>query len=64
MDPGLSPVLRELWLAFVAHSRLLEPASIRCETRVCLSSSGTDVAFSARNLALKHSCGQPSAAAA
>ncbi|KAI7839720.1 hypothetical protein COHA_006524 [Chlorella ohadii] len=33
MDPGLSPVLRELWLAFVAHSRLLEPASIsRLET--------------------------------
>ncbi|PRW59254.1 fanconi-associated nuclease 1-like protein isoform X1 [Chlorella sorokiniana] len=28
MDPGLSPVLRELWLAFVAHTRLLEPATI------------------------------------
>lgn len=30
MDPGLSPVLRELWLALVAHTRLLEPATIRC----------------------------------
>ncbi|EFN51697.1 hypothetical protein CHLNCDRAFT_54966 [Chlorella variabilis] len=28
MDPGLSGVLRQLWLAHLAHSRLLEPATI------------------------------------
>ena len=29
MDPALPAVLRELWLSFLAHSRLLEPATIR-----------------------------------
>ena len=29
MDPALPAVLRELWLAFLAHSRLLEPATIK-----------------------------------
>ncbi|KAL4434395.1 hypothetical protein ABPG75_000836 [Micractinium tetrahymenae] len=28
MDPGLKPVLRELWLAFLAHSQLLEAATL------------------------------------
>lgn len=28
MDPGLSHVLRELWLAFLAQSRLLEPGTM------------------------------------
>lgn len=29
MDPALPDVLRELWLAFLAYTRLLEPATIR-----------------------------------
>lgn len=28
LDPALSPALRELWLALLAHSRLLEPATL------------------------------------
>lgn len=28
MDPMLPAVLRELWLAFLAHSRLLEPDTL------------------------------------
>ena len=28
MDAGLTPVLRELWLAFLAGSQLLDPASL------------------------------------
>lgn len=28
MHLALSPVLRELWLAYLAHPRLLEPASL------------------------------------
>lgn len=28
MDAGLVPVLRELWLAFLAASQLLEPATL------------------------------------
>ena len=34
LHPSLSPLLRELWLAHVARTRLLEPAFIRSVSRV------------------------------